>query len=159
MEKKLNKNSYYDFSKELIVIADDFYLAYNKCKKIEESYHDEFDRICYPMPNVPILVLGAFTCELYLKYLLGEEIKDHNLKTLFKKLNKKLQTNIEVQLIKKMVNYIYKDFESLLETIENCFTNFRYIFEDDKTYDGFNLSLIIFENLLPILYNIAHKKN
>jgi hypothetical protein len=109
----------------------------------------------HPMPNhvitwlaLPMNVLSAFACELFLKTLLileGQNPSDtHNLKALFKKLHNKTQRRLGETWDKAqaknadMYDYIerltgerpLRDLRGALSVCGDAFTNIRYYYEE-----------------------------
>ena len=152
---------FYDLQTNILLQADDFAEAYRRCREGKNPRRDEYGRLCCSCVNIPAIVNAAFACELYFKSILERPPKnEHNLFNLFKELPKDKK-----QIIRDYVNDRFKGhpiytFDYCMERAGDAFVNWRYIFEDEHS-DGFygtfiNEYLSFFENLIPILKNIAH---
>ena len=135
-------------------IADDFYEAYKRCLELDSN--NKFY-------SIPSFANGFFACELYLKILLGEKVNKikrnkHNLKRLFKELNKKQKE--ELQSVKCESEYTL-DF--LLDKVSDGFTVWRYIYEDgnEEFGDGrpFEYSEVFLKTYLPVLKKMSIKNS
>ena len=154
-------DSIYDFQTSILLQADDFAEAYKRCREGKNPRRDESGRLCSSCVNIPAIVNAAFACELYFKSMLEPPPKnEHNLFILYQKLpeNKK-------QIIRDYVNDRFKGhprytFDYCMERAGDAFVNWRYVFENEHT-DGFygtfiNEYLSFFENLIPVLKDVAH---
>lgn len=136
-----------------IDIADDFYEAYDRC-----ILTDGNNRIV----AVPAFTNGLFACELYLKILIGNDIKKvnkkrrHNLKELYNVLDDEIKAKVES--IKCDSRYT---LERLLAHIGDGFTTWRYCFENGNEDFGearpFEFSDYFLKTYLPILKIIANE--
>ena len=66
----------YDFRTDIVLIADDFYDAYQRCR--EGKHPIQIDNVIkYSTCNVPAIVNGAFALELYFKSMLPPKTREH----------------------------------------------------------------------------------
>lgn len=88
--------------------------------------------------TIPIIVLKAFACEMYLKAYLSKEgsssiPKTHDLHLLFRNLSKQGKSRINFKLLSKLQqsNKEYKsdDLEKDLIGVSNAFEEWRYFYE------------------------------
>lgn len=138
-----------------IEIADDFCEAYERCFESGDDGH---------FVSIPAFTNGLFACELYLKYLLGNNIdrvrknERHNLCKLFNALDESIKN--ELKMVKCDSRY---SLQSLLSDIGDGFVSWRYIFEDGNESFGegrpFEYSDYFLKTYLPALKEIAHKYN
>ena len=79
----------YDFRTDILLIADDFYDAYKRCREGKNPVH--FDgAIKYSACNIPAIVNGSFALELYFKIMLPPKTWGHKLKELYDNLLRKV---------------------------------------------------------------------
>ncbi|NTU49837.1 MAG: hypothetical protein HGA87_02920 [Desulfobulbaceae bacterium] len=109
---------YGDYSKDLLDSADSFLLASRRCLndcKVEPGVE---------MLLVPGIVCGAFSCELFLKYIIfrecGEYARGHNLADLYHGCSNQTVALIELQ---------FPDIEQLLARNADQFVVTRYSHE------------------------------
>lgn len=166
MEHIMSKN-YYDFQHDILSIADDFEEAYKRCLQGENPEIDEYGHNCSHYVGVPAIVNAAFACELYLKSLIGEKIKEldrrdwHNLQSLYSKLDMPLQNLISKYIEAHWTQPDGHSFDDLFGHAKDVFISWRYIFEEKHT-DGYmgcliNEYLNFFELLVAILQKSAHE--
>lgn len=155
----------YDFRTDIVLIADDFYDAYQRC--CEGKNPIQINNITrYSVCNVPAIVNGAFALELYFKSMLPPETWGHELKILFDKLGGGIKLEIKNAATPHLDNLAWdKQFEEYLEDLNNVFVDWRYISQKDYAigYLGnrINEYLQVLEILLPVVKEIANnnKKN
>jgi hypothetical protein len=92
--------------------------------------------------TIPIIVLKAFACEMYLKSYLSKNgstsiPKTHNLYELYRNLNKTMKSKINKLLVSKMKmsnkNYNQSNIESDIQSVANTFEEWRYFYESNYT--------------------------
>lgn len=104
---------------------------------------------------VPVMVNGAFSCELFLKALLEAPIRGHKLYSdLFRKLDSPTSKEIETVVIecvkeKKRTIIQPEQFISNLVAIEKTFEEFRYFYEpkngnETRVYNLDFLEVLVF---------------
>ena len=101
--------------------------------------------------TIPAIVLLAFACEVYIKFIAGlknkKVNKNHSLSDLFRDLP------IEIQVeISNFTNT--KNFESALADISLTFIDWRYIYEKSDQVNSININFLY--SFCEILKNIAH---
>ena len=155
----------YDFRTDILLIADDFYDAYKRCREGKNPVH--FDgAIKYSACNIPAIVNGAFTLELYFKSMLPPKTRGHELKELYDNLSSEIKCEIKDAVTSHLTKLAWgKQFEEYLEDLNNVFVDWRYISQKDYAigYLGnrINEYLQVLEILLPVVKEIANnnKKN
>lgn len=146
-----------DFDTSIINIADDFYYAYLRCLEGKNPTKDEYGRIRYDVVNIPAIVNGAFSLELYLKSLSPlskEELKQkkHSIKKLFLTLDADTQKRIRDEARNDLpCGYT---FDKGLAIINNAFTFWRYIHAKPDLGYGLNVTL----NVLPVFIEVIRKE-
>lgn len=130
----------YDLSTDIVQSADDFYEVYKRCRE-SRNPRQEGSATIVSVANIPAIVNGAFSCELYLKYLLPEGNFGHDLYTLFNELDE--STNEEIidsqsqEILKEIATrFCHDNFDSLLFEMGKVFVDWRYIYEQ-KHAEGF----------------------
>ncbi|MDE6058845.1 MAG: hypothetical protein K2G44_02270 [Clostridia bacterium] len=151
----------YDFRTDIVLIADDFYEAYKRCREDKNPVH-EGNILKFSACHIPAIVNGAFSLELYFKSILPPKIYGHELKTLFDKLADDIKLEIREAVTPKLNNLAWqKSFEEYLEDINNVFVDWRYINEKDYAVDHLanriNEYLQIFEIMLPVVKEATYK--
>ena len=98
---------------------------------------------------IPILVNGAFSAELFLKYLIGLETKGHNLYSLMNRLNnidhEKYENVIEVTIYamnSRNLKYDRRKFNDDLQACSKVFEKVRYIYEPCQSEIVYNLDFL-----------------
>lgn len=144
-------------------IADDFYEAYERCFEGKDTHQDEYGRIVSHIVAIPGMVNGLFAFELYLKYLLGDNLKKlkekerHNLKCLFNVLDDSYKSKLK--LVECDQRYT---LDGLLSDIGDGFIKWRYIYEDGNKKFGndhpFEFTEYFLKNYLPVIREIATNK-
>lgn len=157
----MKKNDYYKLQTNILDLADDFEEAFNRCEEGKNFRIDEYGRGCYEVVNIPAIVNAAFSCELYIKYLLGKKRHGHNLKKLFILLDSEIQNRIRTNINEILDNRLF-NFDLMLERASESYKTWRYIFEKKRT-DYFmgtfiNEHLKFFNLFLPELKKIAYEK-
>ena len=152
----------HDFQRNILLQADDFFEAYRRCSHGENPRKDEYGRMCFSVVNIPAIVNAAFSCELYFKSMINEQVRGHDLKELFEQLNVSKQEFIREQINNEFSKNKIFDFDLCLKHISNAFAEWRYIYEAPHT-EGFygcyiNEFLMFFNLLLPLLKDLAHQK-
>lgn len=151
----------YDFRTDILLIADDFYDAYKRCREGKNPVH--FDgAIKYSACNVPAIVNGAFALELYFKSMLPPKTWGHKLKELYDNLSSEIKCEIK-NAANSNLNKLTcdKQFEDYLEDLNNVFVDWRYISQKDYAI-GFlgnriNEYLQVLEILIPVVKEISYK--
>ena len=155
----------YDFRTDILLIADNFYDAYKRCREGKNPVH--FDgAIKYSACIVPAIVNGAFALELYFKSMLPPKTRGHELKELYDNLSSEIKCEIKDAATSHLTKLAWgKQFEEYLEDLNNVFVDWRYISQKDYAigYLGnrINEYLQVLEILLPVVKKIANnnKKN
>lgn len=145
----------------ILMLADDFAEAFRRCTVGENPHKDDEGCWCEEVANIPAIVNAAFSCELYIKSMISESNKEHNLKKLFAYLSQDYQNQIKDMVNSKLRNGCLYNFDDCLEKACNVFVEWRYIFENEHS-DGYmgcniNQNLTFFQCILPILKDLAHK--
>lgn len=153
----------YDFRTDIVLIADDFYDAYKRCREGKNPVHMG-NRVKFSACHIPAIVNGAFALELYFKSMLPPETHGHELKKLFDELANDIKLEIKEAVAPLLKRLSWgKSFEEYLEDINNVFVDWRYISEKDYAvgYLGniLNEYLQVLEILLPKIKDVAHKHN
>lgn len=98
---------------------------------------------------VPALVNGAFSAELFIKYLIDEKMISHNLSSLMERLKKTSVQKYEniihdtiYTMNQKMITYNEQEFQKDLEACSNMFEKIRYIYEPTKNDVVYNLDFL-----------------
>lgn len=92
---------------------------------------------------IPIIVLKAFSCELFLKYKISFDYKkadkskdNHALNTLFEKLEEAKKQHLKEEIIHKMqfMGYDYDEtcFDADLINVAKAFEDWRYYYEKNR---------------------------
>lgn len=143
----------------LLLQADEFEEAYKRCARGENPHKDETGRIVYHAVNLPAVVNAAFSCELYLKYLIGSKCSGHDLEQLFRHLDPKLQDEIRDEIGCQIQDY-QLCFDELLKRAKDVFKKWRYLHEKphNDTYLNvyINEYLIFFPLFIDALKRRAH---
>ena len=115
---------------------------------------------------IPLLSMGGFACELFLKYLANQDYKTHKLySVLYKGLNKEWQDNIESFCIdamkskKSMQEYDHDQFTNDFLTVDKIFEEFRYVHEAPKEMGMKVYSIDFLEVLVCILEGLCTAKH
>ncbi len=151
----------YDFRTDILLIADDFYDAYKRCREGKNPVH--FDgAIKYSACNIPAIVNGAFTLELYFKSMLPPKTRGHELKELYDNLSSEIKCEIKDAVTSHLTKLAWgKQFEEYLEDLNNVFVDWRYISEKNYAigYLGnrINEYLQVLEILIPVVKEITYK--
>ena len=135
----------YDWSTNILDIANDFYEAYKRCR---ESKCKNTDRAQGKVVNVPAIANGAFALELYLKSLIPEgkrKSSGHDISVLFSAIDVEFQTAIKEKNEPKLKGY-EQTFDEAISGISKAFEYWRYIYEKPDFGYGLNMSL----RILPI---------
>ena len=140
-------------------IADDFYEAYERCFESKDNHREIVSHIV----AIPGMVNGLFAFELYLKYLLGDNLKKlkrkerHNLRCLFNVLD----DSYKLKLNRVECDQRYT-LDGLLSNIGNGFIKWRYIYEDGNEKFGndrpFEFTEYFLKTYLPVIREIATNK-
>ena len=154
-------SEYYDLQTNILLQADDFVEAYQRCIRGENPEVDEYGRVRSHFIAIPAVVKAAFACELYLKCLNGQYVEEHDLKVLYFKLDTHLQNLIRKYVEAHWTQPNGHSFDDLLERAKDVFVSWRYIFEKEYT-DVFmgcyvNEYLSFFELFIAILQKLAHE--
>ena len=160
-------SAYYDLQTNILLQADDFVEAYQRCIRGENPEVDEYGRVHSHFIAIPAVVNAAFACELYLKYLIGLKIEEispkerHDLKALYFMLDTPLQNQIRQYVEANWTQPDGRSFDDLLGRAKDVFVLWRYIFENEHT-DGYmgcfvNEYLSFFELFIAILKKLAHE--
>ena len=153
----MEKDKYYDSSVSILEIANDFYEAYQRCKRGEKYRIDEYGRQVWSVPDVPVLVNGAFACELYLKGLLHTDKHGHELNNFFILLDDNTKADIK-NYCDEHCSFWQYNFEEALKQFSDTFEYWRYIHEKKDFGElGLNKSLMFLDAFIEILKDIANK--
>ena len=151
----------YDFRTDILLIADDFYDAYKRCREGKNPVH--FDgAIKYSACNIPAIVNGSFALELYFKIMLPPKTRGHELKELYDNLSSEIKCEIKDAVTSHLTKLAWgKQFEEYLEDLNNVFVDWRYISEKNYAI-GFlgnriNVNLQVLEILIPVVKEISYK--
>lgn len=103
--------------------------------------------------TIPVAVNCAFACELFLKSMLPEGTKGHELKDLFDNLEPSLKNSIESVVILILNdlnknNYSINNFENDLSVNSNVFNEWRYCHEKMKDISFGVQFMYVFEQIL-----------
>lgn len=102
-------------------------------------------------PTIPAIVLLAFACEVYIKFIVisrnNNVNKSHSLSDLFHGLPIEIQTEI-------INSTNTKNFESALTEISSTFIDWRYIYEKFDQVNSININFLY--HFCDKLRNIAH---
>lgn len=87
---------------------------------------------------IPSIVLKAFSCELFLKSLVTDEVKKvHKLNELFEHLKESDRQAIKSSVISKLTikidGYDETNFEEDLADVANAFVDWRYFYEEPRS--------------------------
>lgn len=98
----------------------------------EDELNMDAELVCSATVN------GALACELYMKSMLEERTRGHDLLELFRKLSLFEQTIIRGKTIINMMNFIEKnygekDFYADLKMMRNGYVDWRYYYEHEST--------------------------
>lgn len=151
----------YDFRTNIVLIADDFYDAYQRCR--EGKHPIQIDNVIkYSTCNVPAIVNGAFALELYFKSMLPPKTRGHELKELYDNLSSEIKCEIKNAANSHLNKLAWgKQFEEYLEDLNNVFEAWRYIHEKEYAigYLGnrINEYLQVLEILIPVVKEIAYE--
>lgn len=151
----------YDFRTDILLIADDFYDAYKRCREGKNPVH--FDgAIKYSACNIPAIVNGSFALELYFKSMLPPKTWGHKLKELYDNLSSEIKCEIKDAANSRLNKLAWdKQFEEYLEDLNNVFEAWRYIHEKEYAigYLGnrINEYLQVLEILIPVVKEITYK--
>jgi hypothetical protein len=132
--------------------AQDFQEAYRRCFIPNSSNH---------IVAIPGFANGSFACEIYLKILIGKQVRGHYLFELFSQLSDKDKELLRIKYIPiKQENLSFDDF---LQVVDRGFIFWRYIYEDDnenefKSDYQFLYSELFLQTYLPILESMAKKR-
>lgn len=151
----------YDFRTDIVLIADDFYDAYQRCCECKNPIQTD-NIIKYSACNVPAIVNGAFALELYFKSMLPPKTWGHKLKELYDNLSSEIKCEIKAAVIFHLTKLAWdKQFEEYLEDLNNVFVDWRYICEKNYAigYLGnrINEYLQVLEILIPVVKEITYK--
>ena len=115
---------------------------------------------------IPLLSMGGFACELFLKYLANQDYKTHKLySVLYKGLNIEYQNNIETFCIdamkskKSIEEYDHDQFTNDFLTVDKVFEEFRYMHETPKGIEQKVYNLDFLEVLVCILEGLCTAKH
>jgi hypothetical protein len=135
---------------------------FDTAQDFQEAY-----RICF-RPNssnnivaIPGFANGFFACEIYLKILIGKQVKGHYLFELFSQLSDEDKESLRQKYVSiKQENLSFDDF---LKVVDCGFIFWRYIYEDDnenefKSNYPFLYSELFLQTYLPILESMAKKR-
>lgn len=150
--KKRNMNPGFDNS--IISIAEDFYLAYSRCREGKNGHLDERGIYCEECVNVPAIVNGAFAIELFLKSMTNK--RGHSLKELFLSLDVNDQTAIRSEVEPHLFNDY--SFEDALNVIDSAFLFWRYLHEKDNNGPGLNVTINILPEFLETIRKLAKNR-
>lgn len=142
-------NVKYDWSRDILDIADDFYEAYKRCGEEKPVVDNRNGKIRGSVVNVPSIVNGAFALELYLKSLIPEKqrkISGHSFSVLYSVLSTENQDFIKQRVEPKIKGWNFLTFDTALEGISQSFEYWRYIHEKEDFGFGLNMTL----NILPL---------
>lgn len=147
----------YDFNHSIIDIAKDFYEAYCRCTRGETQTHEN-NSCSTSVVNIPAIVNGAFSIELYLKYIISISTKkytseEHNLKRLFKMLARHDQDYMKNRIEGNLLHC--GSFNKCLHGISNSFVYWRYIHEKRDFGFGLNMTIIAINCFLNCIKEYA----
>ena len=111
--------------------------------------------------NAPVAVVGAFSCELFLKAFLPTGIKgQHGLKDYFNMLDINDQTVIKEKTVestkKYNANYTETEFNNDLDINSKTFSNWRYFHEENKV--GIKVNHIFISCFLKALFQYIQEE-
>ena len=150
----------YDWSTNIVDIADDFYEAYRRCNEEKPIISKWNGAVRGSVVNVPVIVNGSFALELYMKSILMKEGKNyrkyrHNIYSLFYALNPNLQKQVKETIEPHLKGWRLK-FDEALEGIKDSFEYWRYIHEKENFGFGLNMSLNILSLFVETIGEIVH---
>ncbi len=148
------------FDVSILNIAEDFYHAYLRCIEGKDPNVDEWGRTRCEVVNVPAIVNGVFSLELYLKSLspLSEvelKAKRHSIKKLFLSLDPGIQKRIRDEVEKELPREY--TFQAGLGIINNAFTFWRYIHSKPDLGYGLNATLNVLPSFIAAIRKEATK--
>lgn len=117
-------------------------------KAISKEKNCEFDYLS-KTTNIPVIVLKAFACEMYLKSYLSKDgsisiPRRHNLYELYRNLSRNTKSKVNRILLDKMKisNKDYKqlDIDLDISKVANAFEEWRYFYEGDYSIDLYFLN-------------------
>jgi hypothetical protein len=132
--------------------AQDFQEAYRRCFRPDSNNN---------IVAIPGFANGFFACEIYLKILIGKQVKGHYLFDLFNQLSGEDKELLRQKYVPiKQGNLSFDDF---LKTVDHGFIFWRYIYEDDneKEFNSdypFLYSELFLNTYLPILELMAQER-
>lgn len=153
MERFMDEN----IKKNLLLQAEEFEEAYKRCARGENPYKDETGRIVYHAVNLPAVVNAAFSCELYLKFLIGSKCSEHDLERLFQRLNPKLQNEIRDEIASEIQGYPLS-FHELLKRAKDVFKEWRYLYERPHTDTYLNVYINEYLIFLPLFIETLKRR-
>lgn len=126
----------YNWSIDILDIADDFYEAYRRCGEEKPVIDDRNGKMRGSIVSVPAIVNGAFALELYLKSLIPEKqrrISGHNFSVLYSVLDAEKQDFIKQRVEPRIKGWHFLTFDTALEGISQSFEYWRYIHEKETS--------------------------
>ena len=153
MERFMDEN----IKKNLLLQAEEFEEAYQRCARGENPYKDETGRTVYHVLNLPAVVNAAFSCELYLKFLIGSKCPGHDLEQLFQRLDPKLQNEIRDEVASEIQSYPLS-FDELLKRAKDVFKEWRYLYERPHTDTYLNVYINEYLIFLPLLIDALKRR-
>lgn len=85
----------YDLQTNILLQAQDFYEAFNRCIEGKNPHIDEKGRYTSFVANIPAIVNGAFACELYFNCLTPHYVKTHSLLEIYSFIAINIRNQIE----------------------------------------------------------------
>lgn len=148
-----------DFECSILLQADDFYEAYQRCLE-GKNPREKGSTTVYSIVAVPAIVNAAFACELYFKFLIGEERQSHNLLGFYSALPKEIQSEID-NCYKQYARDESDTARKAIDYVKKAFVEWRYLYKEDNVCQSnptrLNEFLRIFEILVPLLKRLAYK--
>ena len=148
-----------DFENNILINADDFYNAYQRCLESKNSRVVNGVTVSSYL-GIPAIVNAAFACELYLKSMIMEVKRCHDLKEFYDLVPQSIKNMMRREYKKAPIPYA-KTIEDAIEKVKDTFIDWRYLYEDSNkdqcNPSTLNEYLNIFATILPIIKEAAHK--
>ena len=154
----------------IVDIANDFYLAFERCREGKNARLDEYGRTVSGVVSIPEIVNGAFALELYLKSMIPEEKRKesgHSISVLYSVLSTEKQDFIKQRVEQKIKgsNLLIFDkvlkvwhlltFDEAINGISESFEYWRYIYEKEDLEFDFHDTLKVLPLFLDVIRELV----